>query len=288
MGLECVVNVSEGRDPAALGRLAAAAGGALLDVQRDPDHDRSVLTLAGDGAAVEEAARAVAATGVAELDLGVHAGSHPRFGVVDVVPFVPLVANGDGRLDPAPALGPAVAARDRFARWAGSALALPCFCYGPLPGGGTRSLPEVRRLAFRGLAPDAGPERPHPTAGSCAVGARGFLVAYNLWLDGGDVALARAVAREIRGPAIRALGLDLSGRPQVSCNLVDPLAVGPAEVHDRVARLLGPEGATVDRCELVGLLPGAVLAAVPRSRWEELGLAPEATVEARMEARGVI
>ncbi|HVX23300.1 MAG TPA: hypothetical protein VHB02_18305 [Acidimicrobiales bacterium] len=279
MNLECVVNVSEGRDVAVLGELAAACGGVLLDVHRDPDHHRAVFTLGGPAATVEAGARALAAAAVAAVDLAGHAGRHPRIGVLDVVPFVPLDTG------PVPDLAPAVAARDRFARWAAAELELPCFLYGPLPDGGHRTLPELRRAAFGELRPDYGPPDPHPTAGGCAVGARPVLVAYNLWVAGGTPGLIRSVASAIRGPAVRSLGLDLSGKLQVSCNLVAPYDVGPAQVHDTVDRLLRAEGARVAGSELVGLVPEAVLAAVPPARWAELDLRPDRTIEARLESR---
>src|SRR6185503_10912613 len=136
--LECVVNVSEGRREDRLGVIAAAAGTELLDVHRDGDHHRAVLTLVGTAAP-----RRVAAVAVAELDLRAHDGVHPRLGVVDVVPFVPL--------EPA-TMADAVAARDAFAGWAGSELGVPCFLYGE-----ERSLPQVRKEAWRTLAPDTGP-----------------------------------------------------------------------------------------------------------------------------------
>jgi glutamate formiminotransferase len=278
MSLECVVNVSEGRDEQLLERLAAACGNVLLDVHSDPDHHRSVLTLAGPDEMVETGVRMLAATAVSTLDIGLHVGEHPRIGVVDVVPFVPLTTTD---------LVPAMAARDRFGRWAGVELGLPCFFYGPLQPSGHRTLPQIRRSAFSTLVPDTGPEQPHPRAGACAVGARHFLVAYNVWVAGGDATLARSVAAAVRGPAVRTLGFDLAGQPQVSCNLVDPLTIGPAEVHDQIARLLEDADASVERCELVGLLPTAVLDTVPPARWPELGLRPEATIEARLEERGV-
>lgn len=292
--------MSEGRDGQVVDRLAGACGTALLDTHSDPHHNRTVFTLGGPGDVVERATRTLVTAALAALDFSEHDGEHPAFGVVDVVPFVPLHRaghrtsggiDGDGAEPPAPLavappLAPAVAARDRFARWAGSGLGLPCYRYGPLPPGGHRTLPEVRRDAGRCLPPDTGPDQPHPRGGRCAVGARHFLVAYNLWVEGGDVALARAVAAEIRGPAVRALGFDLDGHAQVSCNLVDPLTVGPARVHDEVARSLDRAGAGVARCELVGLLPAEVLAAVPAGRREALGLSPEQTVEARLDAVG--
>jgi len=242
--------------------LAATCGDDLLDRHTDPHHHRSVFTLVG-----EEAPRALAAAAVSELSLVGHDGVHPRIGVVDVVPFVPL---GDTPL------AEAIRARDAFGRWAADALGLPCFWYGP-----ERTLPEVRRGAWRTLTPDVGPNRPHPTAGAAAVGARGLLVAYNLWLRRGDLELAKAVAADLRGPAVRALGLAVGDEVQVSTNLVAPQVVGPGAVYDEVATR-----AEVARAELVGLVPHAVLEATPRGRWAQLDLAADRTIEARMEAGG--
>lgn len=304
MSLECVVNVSEGRDDRVVDRLAAACGHVLLDVHSDPDHDRSVLTLAGDDELVESSVRMLAAAVVSAVDFSTYAGQHPAFGVLDVVPFVPLVrvpsdsrvpAGGEAAAHPAaparlatvPRLDRALAARDRFARWAGSELGIPCYLYGPLPPGGHRTLPQLRRNAGEDLEPDTGPARPQPRTGSCAVGARHFLVAYNVWLAGADVDVARSVASAIRGPAVRAIGLDLAGRAQVSCNLVDPLTIGPAEVFDEIAARVELAGAGVDHCELVGLVPASVLAGTPEHRWTELDLHPETTIEARMEDLGL-
>lgn len=267
----------------------------------DSDHHRSVFTLAGPSTVVEDDARSLAEAAVGALDFTAHEGRHPAFGVIDVVPFVPLRssagasgAGGGGArtrppvLDTTPPLDDAVAARDRFARWAGAELGLACHLYGPLRPAGHRTLPEVRRGAGTTLTPDTGPAHPPPRAGRCAVGARPFLVAYNLWVVGGQPDLARSVAADLRRPAVRALGLDLGGRPQISCNLVDPLVVGPAEVYDEVARRLEQAGAAVERAELVGLVPAAVLAAVPARRWSELDLAEERTVEGRLEAAGMV
>ncbi|MGH9185956.1 MAG: glutamate formimidoyltransferase, partial [Acidimicrobiales bacterium] len=193
-------------------------------------------------------------------------GAHPRMGVVDVVPFVPL--EGNTILD-------AVAARDRFARWAGGDLALPCFLYGP-----ERTLPEVRRGAFTDIAPDTGPLSPHRTAGACAVGARPPLVAYNLWLARPSADLARRIARQLRGPAVRALGLQVGDAVQVSLNLIEPTAFGPADAYDAVTAL-----AEVTRAELVGLVPDAVLRTVDSGRWDELDLDEGRTIEARLARR---
>ena len=255
------MNVSEGRDVEVLRRLRAAVAGDLLDVHTDAHHHRSVFTLVG-----EAAPRRLAEVAVAAIDLRKHAGVHPRIGAVDVVPFVPL----DGST-----MADAIAARDAFSEWAAAELSLPCFRYGP-----ERSLPEVRRLAFGDLDPDTGPTAPHQTAGACAVGARALLVAYNLWLTEPDLARAQQVAAHVRGDGIRALGLAVGDRVQVSMNLVEPRRVGPADAWARVAAHAGVEGA-----ELVGLVPRAVLDAAPRARWEELDLSPEQTIEARLRAR---
>ena len=266
--LECVVNISEGRRADVVAAIAAGAGPHLLDVHCDPAHNRSVLTLAGPS--VERAARAVTTLAVASLDIGSHRGVHPRIGVVDVVPFVPLAGSS---------MAEALGARDRFAAWAADELGLPCFAYGP-----ERSLPAVRRQAFTPeLPPTWGPASPHPTAGAVAVGARPVLVAYNLWLAPGvSLARAREVATEIRGPVLRTLGLDMGGQAQVSCNLIEPTVLGPGAAFDAVA------GRTeVARAELVGLVPAAVLDAEPANRWTELDLGRSRTIEARLEQAGL-
>lgn len=260
--LECVVNVSEGRRPEVVTAVAGAAGDALLDVHTDADHHRSVITVVG-----EEPTRAVVAAAVDLIDLTHHAGAHPRLGAADVVPFVPLTGAG---------LDDALGARNRLMEWLGRERAVPCFAYGP-----ERTLPEVRKGAFAGLVPDAGPSRPHPSAGATAVGARPVLVAYNVWLTGSDLDRARRVARQLRGPAVRALGLAVGDRVQVSMNLVNPTEVGPEEAFDGVAGRAEVAGA-----ELVGLVPAAVLAAIPRRRWPELNLSEDRTIEARLEAMG--
>jgi glutamate formiminotransferase/glutamate formiminotransferase/formiminotetrahydrofolate cyclodeaminase len=262
--LECVVNVSEGRRLDAVDLIARTAGRELLDVHVDPHHNRSVLTLVG-----EDAARSVAAATVLSLDLRRHTGAHPRLGVLDVVPFVPL---GSATLDDA------IGARDRFATWAAGELGLPCFCYGP-----ERTLPEVRRDAFRDLAPDAGPAEPDPQSGAVCVGARPVLVAYNLWLTSPDVALARSIAAEVRAPGVvRALGFAVGDQVQVSLNLIDPLRLGPEQAYALVATQ-----ATVARAELVGLIPQAVLDAIDPGEWDRLDLAADRTIEARLAARGL-
>jgi glutamate formiminotransferase len=281
--LECVANISEGRRRDVVAEIAATAGNCLLDVHSDPWHNRSVLTLAGP--VVEDAIRSVAVAAVRLLDIHAQAGVHPRLGVLDVVPFVPLAslartAAGDSPAATAVELAGAERARDAFARYAGHELGIPCFLYGR-----ERSLPEVRRLAALVLAPDTGPATPHPTAGSSCVGARDMLVAYNLWLDttaGATLADARRVARQIRTASLRTMAFDVGGRPQVSCNLIDPTVVGPERAFDEVAAL-----APIERAELVGLIPASVLRRIPKDRWPELDLGEEQTIESRLETAGI-
>lgn len=298
--------MSEGRNQASLLAFREAAGDLLLDVHTDPDHHRSVLTLcsaqssAGTRTIDGEASRAIrsalgarvrqiATAAVGIVDLRDHEGAHPRLGSLDVVPFVSLRREENGRVRDGP-VDEAIVARDEFVAWAASELGLPCFAYGP-----ERSLPDVRRNAFRSLRPDAGPPEPHATAGSCAVGARPLLVAYNLWLcgsshDGAEarelqLQTARSIAGAIRQPAVRALGLRVGSQAQVSINLIDPFHIGPERVYDLVARLAEKSGTAIDRAELVGLAPMQVLVDSTRHRLAELGLDEEHTIEATLESR---
>ena len=282
---ECVVNISEGRDRQTIDAVVAAGGAPVLDVHSDPQHNRTVITLGGPLPSIEEAARAVVVAAVATIDLREHHGIHPRIGAADVVPFVPLAGSGtEGS-----AWADVITARDALARWAGSSLGLPCFLYGP-----ERSLPEVRRGAFRQLSPDTGPSRPHPTAGAAAVGVRPVLIAYNVWIgadhrQGGRppvVTVARSLAAGLRGPTVRTLGLEVDGGAQVSVNLIDPGSVSIAAVYDAVTLGAGALGCSVLRAELVGLLPDAALRAVHSTRWAELDLSEDRTIEARLEVSG--
>jgi glutamate formiminotransferase len=293
---ECVINVSEGRDQPTIDAVREAGGAAVLDVHSDPEHHRSVLTLGGPLAMVEDAARNVVLSAVARIDLRAHVGLHPRLGAADVVPFVPLPS---AIRTASPGTGPdteglrsdVLEARDRFAVWAGTSLQLPCFVYGP-----ERSLPDIRRTAFRSLKPDTGPPAPHPTAGATAVGARAVLVAYNVWIasqpDGDPeegrahaLSVARALAAELRGATVRSLGLAVGAGAQVSFNLTDPVSGTIPMVYDAVAAGAESRGCSVLRAELVGLLPASALEQVPPHRWPELDLAGDRTIEGLIQTR---
>ena len=266
--LECVVNISEGRNIALLAGLAEAMSGHLLDVHTDAHHNRSVFTLIG-----EEAPRLLTRLVVERLSLDDHEGVHPRLGVVDVVPFVPLAGS---------TFADAERARDDFAEWVAGELSVPVFSYGT-----HRTLPHIRAHAWHDLRPDAGPDAPHPTAGAVCAGAREPLVAYNVWLRETSLAVTREIAREVRTETIRTLGLQVGEFTQVSMNLVAPDVAGPMQAFDRVVECAGRTGARVAHAELVGLLPADVLAGIPRGRWEELDLSEDRTIEARLAARGI-
>jgi glutamate formiminotransferase / 5-formyltetrahydrofolate cyclo-ligase len=283
--LECVVNVAEGRRPEVLDRLALAVGPGLLDVHADPDHHRSVFTLAGERGDVEAAALRLAEAACRHIDMSGHQGVHPRLGAVDVVPFVALDRN-ERQV--------AVSVARTFARDVAERLGLPAFLYDEADPG-RRTLPDVRRDAFRVRLPDFGPPAPHPRSGAVAVGARRFLVALNCELDSSDPALASEIARSVRErdgglPGVRALGflLDSRGRAQVSMNLVDLDATGVEAAWSEVRRLARDRGTAVAAVELVGLLPGAELARCSAEflRWS--GLGPEHTIEGRLRATPLV
>ena len=262
--LLAVPNVSEGSDRATIERLAGSFGALrLLDVHSDPDHGRSVLTLAGEQGEIAEGLLAGAREAIGAIDLSRHEGLHPHVGAIDVAPVVHLDAA---------ARGAAIAAALTAAALIGDELELPVFLYGALADGRERA--DVRAGGLEGLkvrmlsgelSPDYGPSEPHPTAGAVLVTARPPLVAFNLDLDTGDVELARAIAADLReaggGPAgVRAIGLYLPARgcAQVSMNVHDPDAVPLAELVARV-RARAP----VAEAELVGLAPRAAFAGFP-------------------------
>jgi glutamate formiminotransferase/glutamate formiminotransferase/formiminotetrahydrofolate cyclodeaminase len=269
--LLAVPNLSEGRDAARIAALEAAfsRGVELLDRHSDADHNRTVLTLAGDAPALAEALAEGAAEVARQIDMNVHEGVHPAVGALDVCPLVWL---GEGQREAARAAALEVAGRI-------GELGIPVFLYGDLA-----TTPEhAERAYFRNggltelwlrmesgeLRPDHGPREPHRTAGATLVTARGPLGAFNVELDSGDLDLARAVAAGLREsggglPGVRAIGLPLSGpRAQVSTNVHDPVTVPLARVVERVRELAAPLGARPVEAELIGLVPAAALVGYP-------------------------
>jgi glutamate formiminotransferase / 5-formyltetrahydrofolate cyclo-ligase len=268
---ECVINLSEGRDASLLGELSATAGTSLRDLHADSFHNRSVFTLINDADQLTRDVRSLLSASFTSLDLSRHEGVHPRFGVVDVVPFVALAPE-----EPSGAL----LLRDATARWIADTFSVPVFLYG-LVGDVIRTLPEVRKRAFLSLQPDRGPARASAKLGASAVGARELLVAWNLWLHGVTLQEAREIARTVRRAEVRALAFQVGDRVQVSCNLVSPLVIGPSALFDQVTSLLPARG-TIQRAELVGLAPRALLAREDPTRWPELDLSEERTIESRL------
>jgi glutamate formiminotransferase/formiminotetrahydrofolate cyclodeaminase len=259
--VECVPNFSEGRDAAVLDALRAAIvavpGIRLLDVQADASHNRSVFTFVAPPAAAVEAAFRAMQVATARIDLTKHTGEHPRMGATDVVPFVPV---RDVTMDDCVALA------RRLGERVGRELAIPVYLYASAAARPERErLPDIRKGEFEGLRdrvldPDFGPNRVHPTAGATAIGARPFLVAYNVYLDTRDVAVAKEIAKKIRTssgglPAVQASGFEVGGLAQVSMNLLDIDITPPAAAFLAVKAAAGERGVGVKKSEIVGLIP---------------------------------
>jgi glutamate formiminotransferase / 5-formyltetrahydrofolate cyclo-ligase len=269
--VECVPNFSEGRRSDVVDALAAAVEGTpgvrLLDRTSDPDHNRSVLTFAGPADAVADAMEAVAAVALERIDMNRHEGQHPRIGAVDVVPFVPL---GDTTIDECVEL-----ARS-FGRRIAQRFELPVYLYARAAQRPDRTvLADIRRPQYEGLReliadpahrPDFGPSALHPTGGAVAVGARPFLIAYNINLESEDIELAKRIARRVRErsgglPRVQALGLYLDDLrcAQVSMNLLDHTVTPLWLVWQTVVELARADGVEPRESELIGLTPLAAL-----------------------------
>jgi glutamate formiminotransferase / 5-formyltetrahydrofolate cyclo-ligase len=272
--IESVPNVSEGRRLDVVDRLAEAiesvAGAHLLDRTSDASHNRSVFTLAGEDGPVTEALERLVAAAVHEIDMDVHAGEHPRIGAVDVIPFVPLAETTmDDCVALARSFGERIAAR----------FDLPVFLYAKAARRSDRvKLADVRRGQYEGLkaeiaqpgrGPDFGPARMHPSAGAVAVGARPFLIAYNINLDSEDVELAKRIARRVREsggglPKLQANGFWIQElkRAQVSMNILDFEVTPLWLVWETVRDVAAEDGVELAESELIGLAPVASFLAV--------------------------
>ncbi|HEV3230732.1 MAG TPA: glutamate formimidoyltransferase [Candidatus Dormibacteraeota bacterium] len=290
--VECVPNVSEGRRPEVVAALVGAVqvpGVRLLDRHGDADHNRTVLTLAGPPAPLAEAAFRLAEAAVQNIDLTRHRGAHPRMGAIDVIPFVPLGG----------AMPECVELARGLARRLGGELGLPAYLYGAAAEPGRPAgLAQIRDGGFERLlalgdalpAPDFGPARLHPTAGAVAVGARPPLIAFNVVLEGVDLAGAARIARALRASggglaAVQAIALPLASRGavQVSMNLLDHGVTSLAEVVARLRTLTAGEGGDVVEAELVGLIPAAALRGLDDDPLPGLP-GRERTIEARLGA----
>lgn len=289
--VECVPNVSEGSDQATLDAIAEVvddhAGAWLLDRTADPDHGRAVYTMAGYPGRVMGAMEAALAVALERIDMRSQQGRHPRLGAVDVIPFVPL---GDTTMDQCVTGAREFAARiaDRFE--------LPVYLYAEAALRPERHiLADVRRPRFEGLEaamarpdgePDFGPSLPHPTAGATAVGARPFLIAFNIQLSTTDVAVARRLAARMRErdgglPAVQALGIELAsqGCAQLSMNILDHGQTPLWRVWEEAERLAAAEGVSLLDSELIGLAPVAALVEVA----DHIGSGSFHTAEQRLQ-----
>jgi len=268
--------VSEGRNPKIIARIADAitsTGCYLLDIHSDPDHHRSVYTMVGDCEQIADGVVALTQSATTLIDLRTHRGVHPRIGSVDVIPFIPLGSTP---------MSVCVTMAQRAGQILGDRFELPVLLYGAAAQSEQRvSLPWIRRGGLQALAdklrenaPDFGPQHPHPTAGAVAIGARRFLVAFNIVLSTSDVSIARTIAlllREANGglPGVKALGLMLASRrlTQVSMNLTQvphdladvQNATTIPEAFHAVKREAERLGVNVLESELVGLIPRIAL-----------------------------
>jgi glutamate formiminotransferase len=265
--VECVPNFSEGTDARRVKAIVAAMrmeGVHLLDWSMDADHNRSVVTVAGEPAAVVEAAVRAAGKAVELIDLTRQQGSHPRIGAADVIPFVPIAGI---KLEQCVLL----------ARQAGLEIwrrfGVPVFFYEAAAARPDRAnLEEVRRGQFEGLRdavrketsrrPDLGGPGLHPTGGACAVGARRFLVEYNISFDSTDVAMVRGIARELRAATgglkgVKAMGILAHGQAQLSMNITDFQVTPVSQVFRKVCELALRHKTAPVRGEVIGLIPDA-------------------------------
>ncbi|MBA2381779.1 MAG: glutamate formimidoyltransferase, partial [Chloroflexi bacterium] len=267
--VESVPNVSEARRLDVVERLANAITSIhdvhLLDRTSDPSHNRSVFTLAGPAGSVSDALEQLVAAAIREIDMNGHSGEHPRIGAVDVIPFVPLA---DTTMDEAIEL-----AREFGAR-IGRRFDMPVYLYAQAAQRGDRiKLADVRRGQYEGLTleigqngrePDFGPARMHPSAGAVAVGARPFLIAYNINLDSDDIELAKRIARRVREsggglPKLQANGffIDELQKAQVSMNVLDFQVTPLWRVWETVRAEAAEDGIELFESELIGLAPVA-------------------------------
>jgi glutamate formiminotransferase len=269
--IECVPNISEGRDRARVEEIGAAVRAApgvrLLGISSDASHNRSVLTLVGDADGVAGAVRALFEAALPRIDLTRHEGEHPRMGAVDVVPFIPIRG---ATVEDCVALSRRVGAEiaERFG--------VPVYLYEDSASSEKRrNLAEVRKGEFEGFAekmknpdwkPDFGPDRPHPTAGAVAVGARAPLIAYNINLGTRDLSVADRIAKAIRHVGggfryVKAMGVELAdrGQVQVSINMTNYRKTPLHRVFECVRSEAERHGVPIVGSEIVGLTPADAL-----------------------------
>mgnify|MGYP000934539643 CR=1 FL=1 len=294
--IECVPNISEGRDAATVAAIAdavrAVPGVRVLDVQSDAVHNRSVLTLAGTAAGLRQGVLTLFEATLARVDLRRHQGEHPRLGAVDVVPFVPIEGATMAECV-ALARETAAAVAERFG--------VPIYLYEEAASAPARkNLEDIRRGEFEGLAakmadrawaPDFGPSTPHPAAGATVIGARMPLIAYNINLATDRLDVAKKIAAAVRMSSggfrfVKAMGLPLDGRGvvQVSMNLTNYEKTPIFRVFETVKREAARYGVAVLESEVVGLVPAAALVQVAEYYLQLEGFRPDQVLDARLRA----
>jgi len=294
--LECVPNFSDGRDmetvDAITAEIESVDGAYLLDRSSDEDHNRSVITFCGEPEPAGEAAFRAIEKASELIDMTKHLGGHPRMGATDVCPFVPL-RPGDMQI--------AVDTARRLGERVGSELGIPVFLYEQAATTPQRkNLAAVRRGQYEELQeaigkdparePDFGPNRMNLKAGATAIGARQFLIAYNVNLDTDDLAFAKDIAKKIREagggfPAVKALGIDLGelGIVQVSMNLTDYSKTGMETVYREIERIANEHGCEALESEVIGLLPRAAFEERFKSDLKLTGFTDSQIVEVRVK-----
>lgn len=269
--IECVPNVSEGRDRGSIEEMAAAVrsvpGLRLLNVSSDGSHNRSVFTFVGDADAVRGGVHALFEAALPRIDLRTHRGEHPRMGAVDVVPFIPIRGSSvEGCVALSREVGGEIA--ERFG--------IPVYLYEDSASEeGRRNLAEVRKGQYEGFAekmkdplwkPDFGPNQPHPSAGVVAMGARAFLIAYNINLGTAELAIAERIAKAIRNQSggfryVKAMGVALADRGivQVSINMTNFRRTPLHRVFECVRSEAARHGVSIVGSEIIGLTPAEAL-----------------------------
>ena len=268
MTVECVPNFSEGRRKEVVDRIVfsirSVPGVKVLDVEMDPDHNRSVVTFVGNKENVQEGAFRGARAARELIDLNKHKGQHPRMGALDVLPFVPITGV---------TLTECIEIANKVGARIAKELKIPVYMYEAAAKKPDRkNLENVRRGEFEGLReailkdesrfPDYGPRMVHPTAGATAVGARMPLIAFNVNLKSKDLAVAKDIAKKVRAssggmPNVKALGFSLENRSmvQVSMNLTDYTVTPVSKVFEAIQKEAEARGVEIAEGEIIGLIP---------------------------------
>ncbi len=270
--VECVPNFSEGRRPEVIKKIAAAASRfkkvKVLDMEWDRDHNRSLITLVGDPKQMLDAVFRMIRTATRLIDMEKHQGEHPRIGATDVVPFIPISGI---------TMDQCIRMSKTLGRWVARELKIPVYLYEAAATRSSRvNLADVRKGQYEGLKeeikanpqrkPDFGPSKLHSTAGAIVIGARKFLIAYNVNLDSKNVQIAKEIAKKVREkdggfPAVKAMGFEIKdkGYVQVSMNLCDFEKTNMAEVFEKIQEEAKKKRIKVINSEIYGLVPLAAL-----------------------------